>query len=82
MPPEGLGLYPFVVDTWGGLAPTARTFLTTLVKRVVKRPAGVDRQSQEMSVWQRLLFPTMAVIARQLSVMVTVPPLQHNPYHD
>ena len=73
----GWAFHPFVVDTWGGLAPSARAFMSTLTKRAVGSRLGRDRKGHEMSMWQRLLFPTMAALGRQLSVLLANP-LQRN----
>ena len=77
----GWSFHPFVVDTWGGLAPTARQFMATLVKRAARARVGRERREFEQTLWQRLVFPPMAHVGRQLALVLTLPlPVQHHPY--
>ena len=69
----GWSFHPFLVDTWGGLGPTASRFMTVLVRRAARARTGPDRRLFEMTVWQRLLFPVMAQLARQLTALLAVP---------
>ena len=68
----GWGFHPFVLDTWGGLGPSARAFMAQVAKRSLGGRLGRERTSQEMTLWQRLLFPPMAALGRQLSTLLTV----------
>ena len=47
--------------------------MTTLVRRAARARVGPDRRQFEMTVWQRLLFPCMDQLARQLAVFLAVP---------
>ena len=77
----GWSFHPFVLDTWGGLGPTARQFMATLLKRATRARVGRQRREFEQSFWQRLVFPPMAHLGRQLALVHTLPPLsQHAPY--
>ena len=69
----GWSFHPFVVDTFGALAPSARAFMAVLTKRAVGTRLGRERKGHEMSLWQRLLFPAMATVGRQLSALLTAP---------
>ena len=83
--------HAFVMDTWGGLAPEATKVMTKLMPQILGNALDDHRRTKEASAWQRLSFPVMAQIGKQLAVMLSLPLLHppeetggstptHNPY--
>ena len=61
--------------------------MTAIVRKAARSRVGADRRSFEMQLWQRLLFPCMTQVARQLATLLSIPApmasvgsLQHSPY--
>ena len=69
----GWSFFPFLLDTWGGLGPTARQFMSSLVKRAARARLGRERREFEQQLWQRLILPPMAQLGRQLALLLTLP---------
>ena len=63
---QGWQFYPFVMDTWGGLAPDAHKVMQGILKVALADATSWRRRQKEANIWQSLLMAPMKVIAKQL----------------
>ena len=70
--------HAFLMDTWGGLGPEAIKVVTKLMPQILGNAIDEQRRSKEANAWQRLTFPVMAQIGKQLTMMLSLP-LIHPP---
>ena len=74
----GWVFHAFLMDTWGGLGPEAIKVVTKLMPQILGNAIDEQRRSKEANAWQRLTFPVMAQIGKQLTMMLSLP-LIHPP---
>ena len=83
--------HAFVMDTWGGLGQEAMKVMGKILPQYLGNALDDQRRTKEASAWQRLIFPVMAQIAKQLTAMLSLPLIHppeesggshptHNPY--
>ena len=68
---------PLLVDTHAGMGEEAKRFLAQLLPKVLGCHFGRKRRMLEAEFWQKLTFPVMAVVGRQLYSLKLSAPVDH-----
>ena len=68
----GWSFYPFVVSTWGSIAPQGTTFMNDFLKIALGGQQGAVRVQRESTIWQTLMLPSMKKVSQQLRVLLAI----------